>query len=137
MISRCSRVILPSPGRPGTGGIARHQIQPAALILQIFAVLERQVEEQPPGRRHVAVEAAGERPVRGGQRKMVAGPDARGAAEDVARHLIEQHDQRQRAQGRVLPIGQGPGNGRVVIGGETGPHRLSNSGVLRNQICLW
>ena len=36
----------------------QHQLQPAALILQIFAVLERHVEEQPPSRRHGAVDPA-------------------------------------------------------------------------------
>src|SRR5216684_3985761 len=57
---------------------------------EIFAVVERHVEEFAPGRRDRGIEAAGQCPVGGGERRRVGRIGARRGAEDVARNLIEQ-----------------------------------------------
>jgi len=96
----------------------QQEVQPALLIGQRLAVFERQVEEHPPGRRHRLVEAAGERPVGRRQRQVVAGEGARCAAEDVARHLVEQHHMSEGGLGTVFPMRQRAGDRRLVVCGK-------------------
>ena len=49
---------------------------------------------------------------------------ARGVdAEDVARHLVEQHDQGQRGERLGFPIAELAGHRVVVVGGEIRAHR--------------
>src|SRR6266851_6854138 len=71
-------------------GQALGQSPCAALVGEIFAVVERHVEELAPGRRDRGIEAAGQCPVGGGERRRVGRIGARRGAEDVARDLIEQ-----------------------------------------------
>ena len=52
--------------------------------------MKRHIEEQPPGGWDQLVEAAFERPVGAGARRRVGRVSARGAAKDIARHLVEQ-----------------------------------------------
>ncbi len=51
MISRCSRDMRPSPGRPTGGGAPRSSSMPPLLVGKPLTVLERQIEEQPARRR--------------------------------------------------------------------------------------
>ncbi len=73
------------------------------LVGQRLAVLERHVEEEPD----IAAEGhgieAGKRLPRGPSRLLVAAEGAGGAAEGVARELVAEKDQRQRALRRLYP----------------------------------
>ena len=64
--------------------------QRAPLVGDVLAVMKRHIEEQPPGGWDQLVEAAFERSVGGGVRRRVGRVSARGAAKDIARHLVEQ-----------------------------------------------
>ena len=65
------------------------EVQAALLVLKYLAVLERQIKEQAPRRRHLLVEAALQSSVRRRQRQRIAGEGSRCRAEDVARHLVQ------------------------------------------------
>src|SRR5712691_7536288 len=71
-------------------GQALGQHPRAALVGEVFAVVERHVEELAPRRRERGIEAAGQRPVRDAARHPVGRIGARARAEDVARELVEQ-----------------------------------------------
>ena len=76
----------------GAIGISRQGIEEryrAPLIGEIFAVMERHVEEDPPDGWKQPVEAAFKRPVCRSAGGRVGGISAWRAAEDVARQLIE------------------------------------------------
>ena len=73
------------------------------LVGQHLAVAERHVEEQPMVRAEGHGIEAGERKPRHLDRLSVAAEGARRPAEAVARELVAEKDQRQRAFGRVPP----------------------------------
>ncbi len=79
--------------RTASIGISRQGVekcQRAPLIGDVLAVMKRHIEEQPPSRWDQLVEAAFERAISRGARRGIGRVSARGAAKDVARHLVEQ-----------------------------------------------
>jgi hypothetical protein len=98
-----------------TVGIARglEQSHRALLIGEVFRVLERQIEEAA----HVgdgAVEAVKNGAAGNFARQRVGGEGALVTAEHVARKLVEQNEQRQRAFGIPLPCDELAGGGVFV-----------------------
>src|SRR5690606_30927593 len=80
-----------------------HELAGPLLVGQVLAVLERQIEEDAPLGRKLEIEAAADRAARHRQGAGVAREGGRRVAEHVARELVEQDDERQRAFGRVGP----------------------------------
>src|SRR3546814_15984912 len=74
-----------------------HEAHAVLLVLQVIAVLQRQIEEQALADGQRAVETLREGVARNGARVRVAGESAGRAAEDVARHLVEQQAERDAA----------------------------------------
>src|SRR5262249_53106490 len=72
---------------------------------------ERHVEEALLGRLVGFVESVRDRVLRNSERLFVRGEGALAAAEQVARELVEEDEERIGALRRVLPIGQFPGGG--------------------------
>src|SRR6185503_16033152 len=96
-------------------GVARGLIaqEPALLVDQTLGMLERQIEETA----HLgigAVEAVEDGAARQRARLRVGGEGALVAAEHVARKLVEQDQQRQRAFGAVFPRRQLAGGGGLM-----------------------
>ena len=87
-------------------------------------MVKRHVEEQPPGRRNEPVEAPCERPVGNGARRRVGRIGARRAAKDVARDLVEQQHQGERALGQSFPRPQFAGGTGFVIGEKSVAQRV-------------
>ncbi len=85
-------------------------------------MLERQIKEHPPGSWHRQVEAVRQRPLGCCQCLGIAGEGSRRAAKDVARHLIEQHHQCQRAFRAPFPILEHAGDCMVMVGREAMAH---------------
>src|SRR3546814_9822888 len=79
-----------------------HEAHAVLLVLQFLAVLQRQIEEQALADGQRAVETLREGVARNGARVRVAGESAGRAAEDVARHLVEQQAERD-AAARLTP----------------------------------
>lgn len=71
----------------------------AALVGEVFAVMKRHIEEQPPGRWDQLVEPAFKRPVRRRARRRIGYISVRRPAKDVAGHLVQQQHERERALG--------------------------------------
>src|SRR5215472_3125433 len=95
---------------------AVEQSHRAALVGEVLAMVKRHVEKPPPRLGNQPVEPAGERPVGGGTRDRVGGVGARLVAKDVARDLVEQQHQGERALGQRFPRPQLAGRTGFVIG---------------------
>lgn len=92
--------------------------QRLALIVEILAVLERQIDEGAAGGRERQVESAGDGTAGGIAGHRVGGERARGPAKHIARKLIEQQDKGQSAGRRGLPHLELAGCGAFVVGHE-------------------
>jgi hypothetical protein len=98
-----------APQGTATVGVARQSVEQsdrAALVAEILAVVKRHIEEQPPGRRNDLIETSFECSVGDGASRGVGRVGAWRAAKDVARDLVEQQHQGQRALGQSFPRSQ-------------------------------
>ena len=106
----------------GVGAALAHQVDAALLVGGIFRMLQRQIEEHPVLLvRQRQIEAAPDRRLGHGPRLRIGGKGLRRIAIHVARQLIEQDDQRQRAFRRFLPAIQFAGQSLLVGGLEILP----------------
>src|SRR5262245_13726487 len=78
-------------------GPAPEQYHRPDLVLGAFAMLERQVEEGSAIERRAQIEPAVHGSTGGGTRTCIAGKGSQRAAVDVARKLVEQQHEGQRA----------------------------------------
>src|SRR5262249_41705928 len=103
-------------------GVAQSAKQRAAALLigELFGMLKRQEEELSFILGQVAVEAAGQRAIGYGEGQRVGGIAARVTPKHVARKLIEDDDQRQRAVACGFPIGKLACR-RCFVGAEKAP----------------
>ena len=87
----------------------------AVLVGDVFGMFERQVEEHAQRGVDLGIEADVERAARVLACERVGGEGVRAVAEDVARYLIEQQDQRERAVGGGKQVFVFAACGGVVI----------------------
>src|SRR6266850_8323567 len=99
------RVLCFRKRRERGGELARLQ-----LVLERLAVLEGQVGEHALDRQHLAIVSPRDRVTRRLQRERVGGKRARGAAENVARKLVERDDAREAIGAALQPFPPGTGN---------------------------
>src|SRR3954468_19686766 len=92
---------------------------------------ERQVEEIALRQLQFLVETPLDGTLGDRQRQRVGSESARGSAEHVARELIEDNDERQRAFRRRLPVGQPSRGGGLISGQEAFADRGVKGGVFR------
>ncbi len=102
----------------------------ALLVGRIFGVRERQIEEAAQLRRHRPVVLALDRAVGNVHRHGVGPVGAPGAAEHVARELVEEQAQRQRAFRHELPLVEVAARRRLVGEEEALPAGLVEGVVL-------
>jgi hypothetical protein len=81
----------------------RHQFHAKLLIVQVFAMFERHVIEQPPVGRLLHIETGVDCIARDFKRFGVAGIGSCIVPVEIARHLVEQNDQCQATVGRAPP----------------------------------
>src|SRR5215211_3003662 len=86
----------------------------AALILLVFAVHERHVQEHPLEGGELPVQRVLDGVLRGLERRPVGGVGAPVAAEHVAGELVEHDDERQAAPGILAPAVEAAG-GRLLV----------------------
>lgn len=113
--------------RLAEAAIQRHR---AILVDEVLGVGERQVEEQPQRFLDLPVQAGCQRPVRPAPGQGVAGIHARGAAEGVARILVEQHQQAEMCLGVCVARPQALGAGQFMGLGEAQAEAPVEAGVL-------
>ena len=85
------------PAIAGSSAASLRKSRTIPLVVEILAVLKRQIDERPLDRRQRQVESARDRIFRRRERAGIGREGARMAAENVARKLIEQKNQGQRA----------------------------------------
>src|SRR5262249_43872629 len=83
--------------------VAARERDAAFLIGEVFRVLERQIEELAFGVRDLPVEPALDSAIGDGAGNPIGLVGARGAAEHIARELVEHDDERERTLRRLLP----------------------------------
>src|SRR5829696_7562885 len=86
----------------------------ALLVFDILRVHEGEIEELAKGRLDLPVVSLLDRPVGSHEGRRVGPIHGLGAAEHVARELVEQKDHRQRALGRQFPFIQVAPGGRFI-----------------------
>lgn len=84
------------------------------LVLERFAMLEREIEKQSFHWQTAAIVPGGESAARGFARKAICSESARRVAEHVARKLVKQESQRKALGGMILPVTHRPGCGQFV-----------------------
>src|SRR5450631_3385187 len=102
----------------------------ALLIGEVFRVFEWQIKEAAQLGWHLAIEAAHQGAGGNCPRQWIADEGARLPAEHVARELIEQNEQRQRAFRVGFPSGEFAGGGSFVNFKEAAANVVVESGVL-------
>ena len=116
-------------------------LDPADRVVgEVLAVLEGQVEEHPLAGRALHVEAAPDRRARDLARLGIGGEGLGRSAGEVARELVEQEDQRQRAFVVVAPVLQHPPRGGLMraredlSGGAIATHDIERDGQHRGGV---
>ena len=82
----------------------REEVHRPLLVRHILGMLEGQIEKAPPVERQTKIEAAPERCIRDLPRPCITQERLRLAAIDIARHLVEQNEERKAAIRRLLPV---------------------------------